>query len=88
MSAGTFYHYNVGHCEACKEHLYCGTYCKGGQSATCDECAENVCSLCADSYESEGGYGEDGQDVHTHAMCKACAAQKAMDAIVAEEKAK
>lgn len=38
----------------------------------CDECGEPTCSHCASTYEQDSGYGDDGQEVHTRAICSAC----------------
>jgi len=48
-------------------------YEDGARESVCDTCGEDCCSRCADEYESEDGYGDDGQGVRTHATCKACA---------------
>lgn len=46
--------------------------------ALCRECGAETCSKCAASFEMEGGYGEDGQDVRTFATCRACALARAL----------
>jgi len=47
----------------------------GAHQGFCQECAEELCSACAGVFESEGGYGDDGQGVHTRSICASCFAE-------------
>jgi hypothetical protein len=38
----------------------------------CLECNEELCSHCAAVWEVDGGYGDDGTQVRTFALCKTC----------------
>lgn len=42
----------------------------------CHGCHEQVCTSCAASWDEDGGYGEDGQQVRVFAFCKECEAER------------
>lgn len=42
------------------------------QAGWCNRCEQDCCSHCAVTYEREDGYGDDGQEVRTKAICREC----------------
>ncbi|MEY4932963.1 MAG: hypothetical protein RLZZ403_1283 [Pseudomonadota bacterium] len=50
----------------------------------CDDCSVEVCDVCAAYFDREDGYGEDGQGVRTHCLCRPCAVEREL---VAEDRA-
>lgn len=44
----------------------------GAIKAQCHDCDDELCSKCAATFEREDGYGYDGREIRTFALCESC----------------
>ena len=58
--------------DCCASKVQTGPNDGGAREGTCRDCDDVTCSACAGVFESEGGYGDDGQQVRTFALCSSC----------------